>query len=70
MTRDGCCAGWPKPCPYHEGWLDGYEVGYADAEQAYRGGGLRPAAEEPAWSSAWTTGFDKGAEPEPAGPGT
>lgn len=21
-TREGCCADWPKPCPYHEGWAD------------------------------------------------
>jgi hypothetical protein len=21
-TREGCCAGWPKPCGYHEGWED------------------------------------------------
>lgn len=20
--RDGCCATWPKPCSYHEGWQD------------------------------------------------
>lgn len=23
--RDECCADWPKPCSYHEGWLDGAE---------------------------------------------
>lgn len=21
--RQGCCAGWAKPCTYHEGFLDG-----------------------------------------------
>jgi hypothetical protein len=21
-SRDGCCADWPKPCSYHEGWQD------------------------------------------------
>lgn len=24
--RLGCCAGWPKPCPYHEGYSDAYDV--------------------------------------------
>ena len=24
--RQGCCADWPKPCSYHEGWLDGHEA--------------------------------------------
>ncbi|MDA8037626.1 MAG: hypothetical protein M0Z69_00405 [Actinomycetota bacterium] len=22
MSREGCCAAWPKPCSYHEGWQD------------------------------------------------
>jgi hypothetical protein len=22
--RDGCCADWPEPCQYHEGWNDGH----------------------------------------------
>ena len=25
--REGCCADRPKPCSYHEGWIDGYEYG-------------------------------------------
>ena len=25
--RAGCCDTWPKPCSYHEGWLDGLDVG-------------------------------------------
>ena len=33
-ARDGCCASWPRPCPYHEGWQD--------AEDALAG--ERPAA--------------------------
>lgn len=24
--RAGCCAGWPKPCSYHEGFLDGWNA--------------------------------------------
>lgn len=24
-SRRGCCAEWPKPCPYHEGWADARE---------------------------------------------
>jgi hypothetical protein len=24
--RGGCCADWPKPCTYHDGWEDGYEA--------------------------------------------
>lgn len=24
--RTGCCAGWPKPCTYHEGWEDAAEL--------------------------------------------
>lgn len=23
--RDGCCADWRKPCPYHDGWMDALE---------------------------------------------
>jgi hypothetical protein len=23
IARRGCCISWPKPCTYHEGWLDG-----------------------------------------------
>jgi hypothetical protein len=42
MTREGCCANWPKPCAYHEGWLDGYEAGYDDARREYQGGGWGP----------------------------
>lgn len=30
-ARDGCCATWPKPCSYHEGWADGAEKAEADA---------------------------------------
>lgn len=22
LSRDGCCADWPKPCSYHEGVRD------------------------------------------------
>ena len=33
-NRDGCCATWPKPCPYHRGYqdaLDSFEqVGWAE----------------------------------------
>ena len=25
-VREGCCQSWPKPCSYHEGWLDGWEA--------------------------------------------
>lgn len=24
MERDGCCATWPKPCSYHEGYADAW----------------------------------------------
>lgn len=24
--RSGCCDRWPKPCSYHEGWLDGWQA--------------------------------------------
>lgn len=24
--REHCCADWPKPCSYHEGWFDGWEA--------------------------------------------
>jgi hypothetical protein len=41
-TREGCCAGWPKPCSYHEGWLDGWEAGYEEARRQYQGGGWGP----------------------------
>lgn len=26
--REGCCGTWPKPCSYHEGYLDGFDVGW------------------------------------------
>lgn len=26
QLRAGCCVGWPKPCAYHEGWLDGWDA--------------------------------------------
>lgn len=26
LVRDGCCADWPKPCTYHEGFADGIEA--------------------------------------------
>lgn len=25
--RRECCADWPKPCGYHEGYLDGFDLG-------------------------------------------
>jgi hypothetical protein len=25
-SREGCCANWPKPCSYHEGWLDAEDL--------------------------------------------
>ena len=25
--RRDCCADWPKPCPYHEGYEDGFDAG-------------------------------------------
>jgi len=24
-AKDGCCADWPKPCTYHEGFADGID---------------------------------------------
>lgn len=24
--REDCCQEWPKPCTYHEGWIDGSEA--------------------------------------------
>jgi len=27
--RSGCCEKWPKPCGYHDGWMDGYEAAFA-----------------------------------------
>lgn len=30
MDRTACCADWPKPCQYHQGWEDGRE----DLEEA------------------------------------
>lgn len=24
--REGCCADWPKPCTYHEGWADALDT--------------------------------------------
>ena len=24
--REGCCATWPKPCSYHEGWADAVDT--------------------------------------------
>jgi hypothetical protein len=24
-SREGCCETWPKPCTYHEGYLDGQD---------------------------------------------
>jgi hypothetical protein len=32
--RDRCCADWPKPCEYHEGWNDGHAVQDAEGEPA------------------------------------
>jgi hypothetical protein len=26
VIREGCCADWPKPCSYHEGYADGWEA--------------------------------------------
>lgn len=26
LGRAGCCAIWPKPCPYHEGVLDAVDA--------------------------------------------
>lgn len=25
-SRDGCCATWPKPCSYHEGYQDALDT--------------------------------------------
>lgn len=25
-NREGCCATWPKPCSYHEGWQDALDA--------------------------------------------
>ncbi len=33
--RQGCCVRFPKPCTYHEGYLDGY---YAAAGDGYDDG--------------------------------
>ncbi len=27
-VRKDCCADWPKPCGYHEGWIDGNDVSF------------------------------------------
>ena len=27
--RTGCCLDWPKPCGYHEGFLDGWDLAAA-----------------------------------------
>jgi hypothetical protein len=32
-ARADCCADWPKPCSYHEGWADGRDVGLAEADK-------------------------------------
>lgn len=40
IKRLGCCAGWPKPCSYHEGYQDAYE--------ALRGG--NPRVERILWN--------------------
>lgn len=32
--RRGCCADWPKPCSYHEGWQDGIDALTARLEAA------------------------------------
>lgn len=46
--REGCCETWPKPCGYHEGYLDGLERGHNL---------MRPSAEEVRqnhpWSQQW-----------------
>lgn len=33
LRRD-CCADWPKPCGYHEGYLDGFELGMETGKAA------------------------------------
>lgn len=47
LERDGCCATWPKPCSYHEGYqdaLDTFEqVGWVSRLRDDRG---RPVAFE------------------------
>lgn len=32
LLRAGCCETWPKPCGYHEGWIDGYEQSLTEIE--------------------------------------
>ena len=36
MKRMGCCAGWPKPCSYHEGYRDAYESQQDEVETLRR----------------------------------
>ena len=31
ILRSGCCADRRKPCPYHEGYIDGYEAHWDEA---------------------------------------
>lgn len=38
ISRLGCCAGWPKPCSYHEGYRDAYESVQPKYEEALRDG--------------------------------
>lgn len=36
VDRTNCCAGWPDPCGYHEGWIDGWDAAI-DAIKGERG---------------------------------
>ncbi len=33
LQPDGCCATWPKPCSYHEGYADGAEAMGGEVER-------------------------------------
>lgn len=34
--RAGCCADWPKPCSYHEGYIDGWDGATDEWEPMFR----------------------------------
>ena len=44
--RTGCCATWPKPCPYHEGWADAEDAACSHAAWELRPGDGAPSRME------------------------
>lgn len=51
LSRDGCCADWPKPCSYHEGVQDALDYWEQDEGSSHNlnGWGMRSGY---SWSSA------------------